>query len=131
MDPVSFGASVAQIADMALCVFMNLYTYYRKVCDAPKRSEELRDRLDSLLDMIGEVQEVLELGGPAAPFAQREFERIKWWLSKAKARTTPESTRRLRRLKWPLEEEENAYIISQIDSLKGSLDTRISTQSLY
>lgn len=131
MDGVSFAASIAQIGDMALCVFMNLYTYYRKVHDAPKRSKELRDRLDSLLDMIEDVHEALELQGPAAPFAQKEIDRIKWWLSKAKERTTPKSTRGFRRLKWPLEEDENAYIISQIDSLKGSLDTRIGTQSLY
>ena len=130
MEAVGFAASVAQIADLALGVFANLYTYYQKVRDAPRRSEELRERLDSLLDIIGEVQEALEQGPTSQP-PLRDFETIKWWLEKAKKRTTPQAIRGIRRLKWPLDEEENTYIISQIDKLKGILDTRVGTQTLY
>ena len=134
MDPFGFAASVATVAEMALKVFTNLNTFYRKFRDAPQHSKELRDGLDLLVDLLTEVQDTLE-GGPRAnrygpPL--KEFDQIKQWLSELQKRTTPQSTRGIiRRLQWPFHEQENETIIKQIETLKGSLDTRIGTQTLY
>jgi len=83
MDPFGFAASVATVAEMALKVFTNLNTFYRKFRDAPQHSKELRDGLDLLVDLLTEVQDTLE-GGPRAnrygpPL--KEFDQIKQWLS--------------------------------------------------
>jgi hypothetical protein len=134
MDPFGFAASVATVAEMALKVFTNLNTFYRKFRDAPQHSKELRDGLDLLVDLLTEVQDTLE-GGPRAnrygpPL--KEFDQIKQWLSELQKRTTPQSTHGIiRRLQWPFHEQENETIIKQIETLKGSLDTRIGTQTLY
>jgi len=130
MDVVSAVSSIASIADIVLGLLSNLNRYYRSFSNASTRSKELRDRVNSLLDIISDVQESLEKGrspGPPPP----EFQTIKRWLSQLETRTSPQSTRGIHALSWPFREEEINKIITEIDLLKGDLNTRIATQTLY
>ena len=124
MDGISVVASIAQIAELTLASLNNLNRYYqRSFRNAATRSKELRDRVTSLLDILSEAQESLELPERSGP-APREFEKIKEWLSQLENRTRPQLTRGIWLWMWPFGEQEIDKIIKEIDSLKGDLNTR-------
>ena len=136
MEPLGLATSIASLAEIAVGVLTNLNTFYRKARDAPKQSQELRDRLDLLVDLLAEVRDALDEGqGPSANRSGpplKEFNDIARCLFELRKRTTPQKTRGIiRQLHWPFLAEENKEYISQIDYLKGSLDTRMGTQALY
>ena len=134
MEPLSFATSIASLAEIAHGLLTNLNTFYRKARRAPEQSQELRDRLDLLVDLLAGVQDALDEGPPANRYGPplKEFDDIKRWLFELRKRTTPQGTCGLiRRLQWPFLAEENEEYISKIDNLKGSLDTRMGTQALY
>jgi len=115
-------------------VLTNLNTFYRKARRAPEQSQELRDRLDLLVDLLAGVQDALDEGPSANRSGPplKEFGDIERWLFELRKRTTPQRTcGTIRRLQWPFLAEENQEYISKIDNLKGSLDTRMGTQALY
>jgi hypothetical protein len=122
---VGLAASVATIADITLIVFVNLNSFYQKVHNAPKKSNELRERLDWLLDQLGDIQDVLEKGSAKTRSETlQHFEGIKSWLKVLQQRTARKSPHSvIRRLKWPFTEKENESIIHDIESVKWILDT--------
>jgi hypothetical protein len=131
---VGLAASVATIADLALVVFVNLNSFYQKVRDAPKKSKELRERLDSPLDQLADIQDALEknqaTNGSELPL--QDLEGIKSWLKCLQEKTARQSPHGIiRRLKWPFTEQENDRMINDIEWVKGSLDTRLGTEQLY
>jgi|ERR1700733_13700242 hypothetical protein len=138
MDPVSIvglAASVATITDLALVVFVNLNSFYRKVRDAPKKSKELRERLDWLLDQLANLQDALAEEGRAAACSEaavQDFEKIKNWLRQLQKHTAQQSPHGIiRRLKWPFTERQNEDIIRDIDWMKRIIDLRLGTEQLY
>jgi hypothetical protein len=133
MEPLGLVTSIASLAEIALSVLTNLNTFYRKARGAPKESQELRDRLDLLVDLLAGVRDALDEGPSANRSGPplKEFDEIARWLFELRKRTTPQRTSGVRQLHWPFLAEENKEYISQIDYLKGSLDTRMGTQTLY
>ena len=59
VDPIAaFGiaAGAAQLAGCALKLVVNLVGYYQNVRDAPAKSKELRHELETLVDLLEEIQ---------------------------------------------------------------------------
>jgi hypothetical protein len=133
MEPLGFATSIVSLAEIAFGAFSNLNAFYRKYHGAPKQSQELRDRLDLLVDLLAGVRDALDEGPPANRSGPplKEFDDIERWLVELRKRTTPQRTRGIRRLQWPFLAEENKEYIGHIDDLKRSLDTRMGTETLY
>src|SRR5579859_2470604 len=124
MDPASIVglvASVAQLAQLALGVFSNLNTFYRKARRAPERSRKLRDGLDSLRDLLEDVHHALKNGPPTRTLQSppKEFHDMIQLLQGLRDRTAQKETQGfIRRLQWPFREDENEEIIQHIEHLK-------------
>lgn len=119
MDPVTgiqLASSAADLAILVFDVFSNLRKYYRNVKNGPKRSAELRAEIDSLLDLIGVLEETFE-ANPGRVFQSAlevSFHELRDLLTTMQQRTSPEQTEGFRRLRWPFKEHENEEFISKI-----------------
>jgi|SRR5947207_3335400 len=134
MDPVTVVSLVASVAEIAFGVFINLNKFYRKVRDAPRQSKELREELDSLVDILADLQEALDKGlhtkGQEA--LRKELEKMDCSLNDLHRRTIPKSTNYfIRRMQWPLLQEETARIIKKIEYFKGKLNAILNMRQLY
>lgn len=132
MDPVTgvgLAASAAQLAEVVFKVFSNLYKYYRDVKSAPANSEQLRHELDTMVDLLGLLQESLDKnrGEVLAATFNTELKEFESMLRTMLKRTTPDRTVGIQRLKWPFKTEENARYIARIERIKSSLSLVMNT----
>jgi hypothetical protein len=136
MDPVTaFGvaASVVQIAELAVNIIDNLSRFYRSVRDAKEQSRNLRQELDTLVDLLAEAQEMIERTQTlkVRQSIQNEIKGMHLWLHKLDKRTKQNKTCGIRRLSWPFQQEENAKIIDRIERFKGTLAAILSIRQTY
>jgi hypothetical protein len=136
MDPVTgvqLIASAADLATLAFTLFSNLHKYYRNVKEAPKRSAELRSEVESLLDLIIELEELLKcnrndlfpssVGVEITGFCEL--------LRNMLDRTEPQQTKGIQRLQWPFKEHENAEYISKMEGYRDKLTLALSIHQTY
>jgi hypothetical protein len=136
VDPITafgIGAGAAQLAGCALKSLVNLVNYYRNVRDAPAKSKELRDELDTLVDLLEEIQQSFEpttvIKLPLSVLI--EFENIHqsliWLCEKAKAK----NTQGIGRFKWPLTNANNLEMLGRIGRFKGTLNSILNLRQMY
>lgn len=132
IDPLSataLAATSGQLAEWAFQVFYNLTRYYFNVRDAPRRSRELREELNSLIELLVELEDTF-LQAPTIELANTiysEFQAIRTLLDQLVQRTNSKETKVFRRLRWPFLEAENNQLISQIGRFKENLSLSLQT----
>ena len=129
MDPATAVGLAASVTEIALGLFFNLSKFYRTVRNAPAQSKSLREEIDSLVDLLVDLQEIFEQEpadqGQLPPL--KEFENMYKLLYDLRVRTTPSQTNGvIRRLQWPFHQAETKEILSKIERFKGSLNTALS-----
>jgi hypothetical protein len=133
MDPVTLIGFIASLTEVTIDVFVNLKKFYHFIRERSTQSKELPEELDSLVDMLTEVREIL-----CKPHAikfqkslQKELENLYIMLDDLRRRTAPKSTNPvIRGLQWPFRQAENADIISKIKVFKSTLNKILSMQQL-
>jgi hypothetical protein len=136
VDPIAaFGiaAGAAQLAGCALKLVVNLVGYYQNVRDAPAKSKELRDELDTLVDLLEEIQHSFE---PTTVISLRvsvlvEFENMRLLLIQLYERTEKRNTKGIRRFSWPFEKGDNLEILGRIGRFKGTLNNILNLRQMY
>lgn len=133
MDPftiIGVIPNVAQIVNQAVTIFVNLSKYYQHVRDAPTHSKELREELDSLVDILAEVQETFERT-EIPKSLQKELETVEKLLRTLHRRAQPNETQGIRRLRWPFRQADNDDAIRKIERFKTKLNIILNTGNLY
>jgi hypothetical protein len=136
VDPIAaFGIATgaAQLAGSALKLVVNLVGYYQNVRDAPAKSKELRHELETLVDLLEEIQEAFE---PTTVIPLRvsvlvEFENMRRELIRLYEKTEMKETKGIGRLKWPFGEAKNLKILDRIGRFKGTLNSILSIRQMY
>ena len=135
MDPLSavgLAANAAQLAEWAFRVFYNLARYYCNVRGAPQRSRELREELNSLTELLRELEDTFRQA-PAIELPKtidKEFRAIYQLLDKLFHRTDTKETKGLKQLRWPFLEAENNELIGQIGRFKENLNISLQNTQM-
>jgi len=130
LDPVTtigLVASADQLAAAAVTIVTNLNTYYQRVRNADTRAADLRQELTVLADALNDAQDLFERIPELLKRSSivNVFEEIRKLLRELLSRTTPEETRRFRKLLWPFKEKENSEILSKLERFKANLSIRL------
>ena len=152
MDPVTalgLASSITQIADLSGNVFIQLFNYYREVKEAPERSQELRDELRAVSDLLDSLKKLIidpsahtvssipTLSKLQEPLVQFELlvknmqGRIPQMETNRKWSFWERSRKGLERLKWPFTKEENGRLIESIGRYKGIFIWAITMYQTY
>jgi hypothetical protein len=136
MDPVTaFGlaTNIFQVTQLAFDILYNSICFYRNVRDAEVRSRQLRQELDTLVDLLFDTQDVINrtptLEVPQS--IQNEIETMLILLRQFYDRIKPKETSGIRKLTWPLKREENERIIREINRFKGTLNALLNIRQTY
>ena len=136
MDPVTvigLVAGVAQLAGAARVIVSNMYRYFDTVKDAPKHSQELRNELSTISDLLDSLCDALDSSTTSSftppdslKSAIPEFQVI---LEDMKLRVTESQTKGLRRLKWPFTKDENERLLSRLQRYKATFNMALNIKS--
>ena len=137
MDPVTaigLAASVIQLADVARKTFSTLFQCFEDVKHAPKRSRELRRELETLCDILSDLDHVVTSKSASSIFtapdslkaAIIDFQEM---LDNMNARVAASQTKQLRRLKWPFTKEENDRFLCRMERYKSTFNTALNTKT--
>lgn len=133
MDPViAFGvaAAAAQFSGQAKDIVTSMWAFYDAVRNAPKCSQELRDELARVSDLLDSLAETLDSSSSQPLFTNIKpvsgFEEI---LKELESRVSEGKAKGMGRLKWPFTEKENKRLLDRINSYKGTFDLALSIQS--
>ena len=131
MDPISIiglAANGLQIAQLTFDVIHNLAWFYYYVRRAPAHSKELRAGVDTLLDVLKNVEAAFESGTELPRAVQNELNELGGLLSDLNERAKSEKARGLERLKWPFSQRENGEILKKIERFKLNLNISLTSQ---
>jgi hypothetical protein len=137
MDPVTavgLASSVAQLSDMARSVVSNMWQYFQAVQDAPKRSQELRQEMCIICDILESLETTMinsRFPSTSSISIKNSIDGFQAVLNKMTARIAESQTRGLSRLKWPFTEGENKRLISAIERYKGSFSLALNIRNVY
>ena len=137
MDAVSVIASVGQLADLTAKIFVDLFEYYRVVKQAPKRSAELRDELQSVSLLLDQVKENFAenpknlFSANAAKSIERSTEEFEKLLQTLRDRIGCNRTKGAQRLIWPFSSSENAEYLSRIERYKAIFTLALSIKQTF
>jgi len=136
MDPVTaigLVASVDQLAGLAKVIVSNMYRYFDAVKDAPRRSQELRQELSAISDLLDSLEDALTSSTKStftAPDSLKsaitEFQET---LEDMKARVKEPQTKGLRRLKWPFTKDENERLLSKLERYKSTFNVALNIKN--
>lgn len=130
MDPVTIVGLVSTLIQIAYGVVSNLNAFYRVVRDMPTQSK-VREELNSLLDMLADVRELLP-NTPIDAIQQTELDNLYRMLTNLSKQTTPKSTNLvIRGITWPFHQAENLKIISKLEHFKTILTKILNRQQTY
>jgi hypothetical protein len=136
MEIVGLLASVAQLADLTLKVFTNLYRFYGDLKNAPVRSAELREELGTILSVIETLKEALDQNTRTNPNLGRgilettvaQFVKL---LQEMERRIAAHRTSVIQRLKWPFDERENKQFVERIERYKNTFNLALNVSQTY
>lgn len=137
MDPVSaigLVASLGQLAGAAKDLVLNMYQYFDAVKSAPKRSQELRQEMALISDLLDVLEDMVKTASPQAPFqAQAALEEsisgFQEILGKMNARITIPQTKGFKRLSWPFTRDENDSLLSKMERYKASFSLALNIKN--
>jgi hypothetical protein len=122
------------LAGCAFSLFINLTRYYQNVKDAPAKSRELRDELDTLIELLQDIRQTFETTTPIVQLPasfHTEFRNMHCLIYDLYEQSAPKTVEGIRRLKWPFSKEKNLETLERIGRFKGSLNARLNTLQLY
>lgn len=121
-------ASAAQLADLAFAIITNLHKYYRNVKYASVHCAELRKELDSLADVLTNVQEMFEQNPEMASrcTVPCELENIRKLLNDLYKQTKPEQTIGKKKYAWPFKDKDIENTFELIERYKANLNTGLN-----
>jgi hypothetical protein len=129
MDPITIVGLVANLLDVAWDVFSNLNRFYRIIREA--RTQELSDELNSLMDMLADVREIVPTT-PVDETQRSELESLQYMLIDLRLHITPKSANRvIKGLQWPFRQAQNIKFISKIKHFKTTLNKILEKQQRY
>ena len=138
MDPVSaFGvaAGVVQFADLAANVYMTLFTYFRSVKQAPKRSEELQKEALSVSNVIDHLKSILETTNTEtvnlSASLKDTLSECSQTLTEMNNQVAVKESEWGKRLKWPFTEKENLEYLSKLERYKSTFSLELDIIQRY
>ena len=143
MDPITavgLVASAAQLGDCTVRVVRSILFYVSEVKDAPSRSADLRDELNTMSEILVNVKGVLEtcpdsLATDTLDSLHDTFTNVmgtlKDMLEKVEGSVNPAQTKGLRRLNWPFKAHEIAAYIERVQRYNAALISALNLQQLY
>jgi hypothetical protein len=138
MDPasaVSLAASVAQLAGLAKSALCHLIQYYEAVVEAPKRSQELRQEIMTLCDLLDTLKSALNSKVAGSHFTTSEslIESITDFQQLLTLDITPRiqasQTKGLNRLRWPFTKVENERLLQKMDRYKEAFNMALGLKT--
>jgi RNAse (barnase) inhibitor barstar len=125
---IGVAASAAQLADLAFAIVTNLHKYYRNVKYASARCAELWKELDSLADVLTNVQEMFEhnLEMISHSTVPRELENVRKLLNDLHKQTKPEEMVGTKKYAWPFKEKDIEDTFELIEHYKANLNTDLN-----
>jgi hypothetical protein len=134
-DPLTViggAASALQVAKVALDIFVNLSTFYDTVQQAPEQTKGLREELDSLVNLLRDIQNAFKDKGEsnAKQLVQKEINTLHLLLSRLRERTRPMKACGLRALKWPFEKAEIRSILEIVERFKKNVGLIMNSETL-
>jgi Fungal N-terminal domain of STAND proteins len=133
MDPVSavgVAAGAAQLAGQAKDIVCNMWQYFEAVKNAPKRSQELRQEMSNLADLLESLEDVLNSPTSSPLFTNSDpVEEFVEMLDTLTARVAAPKSKGIRRLKWPFTQEENKRLLSKMERYKSTFNLALNVQS--
>ena len=138
MDPVSaigLAASIAGLADFTVTVIARLYSFSTDVISAPKRAEELRQELSSLVGLLKTLEQTLKTEPQSSTAMKKALEDVlgplRDLVRELDQKTQPEKIKGFGRLKWPFNKDDNNRYCARIESHKGSLLVALNMEHRY
>jgi hypothetical protein len=136
MDPVSIiglVASIQQLSDRTGIIVVQLCDYFVMIKEAPARSKELRNELQTISNILLSLTNLLK-EHPIAGLSETletsltEFREV---LDGLEQRIRPESTRGIRRFLWPFSKTSIERILSKIERCKTAFSLALHVQQSY
>jgi Fungal N-terminal domain of STAND proteins len=131
MEAAGFAASIGGLTELSLKVYTNLSKYIRRVKNAPKLAEELRQELLLISDVLEELEVSLE----SAPLQEtkdlkleetiKQFEEIITTMVNLNDIKKGEWVKRLR---WPFTENENQDFLTKLERFKNTITLTLSSE---
>lgn len=137
IDPVTaigLAASVADLAELALKLFLTLCQHYRSIRDAPAKSAELRAEVETILDLASTLKETVEQNPTKILLQQlltRAVNELLTLLRELQKRVEPANVQGFQRLKWPFKESENDKYIAKIERYKNTFNLALNMYQTY
>ena len=135
MDPITavgLIASIAQIAQQSTSLLIRLSQFYRDVKEAPARSKELRDELQTVTDLLNALKTTFDADSISLTDSLKrsttEFQGI---LKQLETRLAAEKTEGLKKFKWPFTKADNERIISQIERYKATFTLALNINQTF
>jgi hypothetical protein len=134
-DPLTViggAASALQVAKVALDIFVALSTFYDTVQQAPEQKKGLREELDSLVNLLRDIQNAFKDKGEsnAKQLVQKEINTLHLLLSRLRERTRPMKACGLRALKWPFEKAATRSILETVERFKKNVGLIMNSETL-
>jgi hypothetical protein len=95
------------------------------VRDAPAQSKELRHEINTLLDVLKDVEAAFEVV-QLPQSVKTEISALETLLKNLKKRTNPDKARGVKRLTWPFSQKENVEIINKIEHFKSTMNLSLT-----
>jgi hypothetical protein len=143
MDPITaFGiaSSVAGLADLAGTVFLEIFQYCKDVKQAPTKSKELRDEVQTISNLLDSLTTLLKTSSTGERMEDSVLlgERFKETTVQCKAfldelnkRVPKKSLGFWLRVKWPFTKVENDQLLEKIGRYKETFIWALSMYQTY
>ena len=139
MDPVSavgLGVTIFKLGVATKNLISNMYEYYEAVRDAQKRSQELRQELSVICDLLFTLEEVvssptsLDVDFPTTPALVDSIQELRTMVNQMNVRVAVPKTAGLgRRLKWPFSKAENDDRLDRIGRYKQTFTLALNIKN--
>ena len=136
MDPVTILSAVsaaAQLAGSTASIGLKLYSFYFKVKDAPKKSQELCEEISDLSTVMENLSQTLTALGNSEidnVISIDSLEKYSQFLEEVRSRVHLDKGDIKKRVKWPLSIKDNEELISKAERHKTTFTLALGTANL-
>lgn len=132
MDGLSAAASVIAVVDIALTLGEACQRYYMGVRHARKDIQRVRNSLESLTDILQNVQAVVQDGRhPSLASIRAPLQQCESDLTLVNKKLQLSKHFSFQALKWPLNEKEVSKIIADMERHKANLNLALASSTMY
>lgn len=131
MDGLSAAASVIAVVDIALKLGETCQRYYMGVKNARRDIQRVRNSLESLTDILQNIQTVVEEGKhPSLASLSSPLQQCGNDLTIASKKLQPSKHSVLQALKWPFNEKDVSKLVYDIEKHKANLNLALTTSTM-